>query len=395
MPPVEESLALTQFTGSNEKVARRAFDCLSEQRRGYLDAYLRHATGLNADDRADVIQAAFHQVWRARSSFQGRGIPAWLGYLKTVARRCCVDLLRTRTETTLDYSLEDTAEEGSEDPTYDALTALMDAAEAGDIRHRADILWLGLDPALSPEAHTRRLLAAQLSYLDGGLPWDTVLRLLGPDPPGEPPLRRAALDEWLADPGVLRHLAYTTLLYGNDRLAGRLLSLPADPPDREALDALERQAALSESVEEKAGDWTWAEVAVILWRYRHALLTEQILQREDCRLERDVLTALLDRTVKCFPFSEEMWSLLAALSGPLGSRTVDILRHRGLWQRLAFQYRYQEDLPHLDIRDRLQPAAKHVQTEITPGMLNVWLSNGRLLERLARACRGLAADTDE
>lgn len=63
----------------------------------------------------------------------------------------------------------------------------------------------------------------------------------------------------------------------------------------------------------------------------------------------------------------------------------------GLWQRLAFQYWYRDSLPHKDIHDRIQPAYRHVaepaHPEITLGRLNVWLSNGRLLERLARAVR--------
>lgn len=171
---------------------------------------------------------------------------AWRGFLKTTARRCCVDLFRRRSEATLDGAILD---ETAADEGADTLGALMDALEMQALHHHADILWLGLDPVLSPEAHTRRLLAAQLFYLDG-LPWKTVLPLLGPPRPGEPPLTRAALDVWLTDPGVLRHLAYHTLYYDNDRLAAFLLGL--DTPGE--LDAVSRASAASPTLPRDRAD---------------------------------------------------------------------------------------------------------------------------------------------
>lgn len=134
---------------------------------------------------------------------------------------------------------------------------------------------------------------------------------------------------------------------------------------------------------------------MILWRYRHGLLHEQILQRDDCAFSPQLLTELIDRTLACFPFSQEMLSLLAAL----GTRGRQALMERGLWQRLAFQYKYRDSLPHQDIQDRTQPAYRQVaeadHPEITLGMLNVWLSNGRLLERLGRFVRGQEGEGHE
>jgi hypothetical protein len=72
-----------------------------------------------------------------------------------------------------------------------------------------------------------------------------------------------------------------------------------------------------------------------------------------------------------------------------------VLGTSGLWQRLAFQYRYQDELTHRDIQDRTDPPASLVAYSITLGMLNVWLSNGRLLTQLARAFRDSQEELDQ
>lgn len=300
-----ENQALAQFAIGDEESARQAFDILSIHARPYLHTYLR-AKGLadeQKDIREDVVQDTLSRVWGTRRSYRNEGVEAWRGFLKKIAHNCLVDTIRRRQshpETLLDETYVGEC--------ADMLGAVLNAQEQQTLGRHADILWLGLDSTFPFEAHTPRLLAAQLFYLDG-LPWNQIPRLLGPPKLGEPPLTRATLDAWLADPGVLRHLAYHTLYYNNDRLAAFLLGLDA-PGD---LDAVRRTAADAAPDALGPGGWTWAETSVILWRYRHALLHNHILQRDDCALSSELLTDLIDRTLACFPFSKEMVSLLNTL----------------------------------------------------------------------------------
>ena len=55
----------------------------------------------------------------------------------------------------------------------------------------------------------------------------------------------------------------------------------------------------------------------------------------------------------------------------------------GLWQRLVLEVYCKDTTQHRDIFDRLSPPASFAPYHLTLGMLNVWLSNGRLFAKLA------------
>ncbi|HZT41687.1 MAG TPA: sigma factor [Chthonomonadaceae bacterium] len=382
---MDEAKALEAFPGPDEDLARKAYGSLCESGRRFLRAYLRDKLRHRCDHDdliEDAVQDAFIKIWRLRESFTNQGVAAWYAYLKRVADTCCTDILRGKRP---DIPLPTYRDE--EAPRHELVVVdkimeqILAAIQAGRLTHLADTLWLELDPALSEDTHVRQLLAAQLTYLDGA-PWQEVLDMLGASLPGEDPLTRETLDAWLAHPGVLRYVAYNELYYANDRLAGALLGL-GNGVASEALDALMRQALDSTPADEAPGGWNWPEVAVILWRYRNALLLEQIVQRSDCPLTRPQIKALLVRTGAHLPFNKKMADLLAGLGRAPGIPARAVLGTPGLWKRLAFQYCYTDDLPHRDIQERTQPAAERVGYTITLAALNGWLSQGRLIRQLA------------
>ncbi|HLV79281.1 MAG TPA: sigma-70 family RNA polymerase sigma factor [Chthonomonadaceae bacterium] len=383
---MDEAQALEAFTGPDEDRARTAYGSLCESGRRFLRAYLRDRLRYRCDSQElieDAIQDAFVKIWRLRAGFADQGVAAWYAYLKRVADSCCADLLRGRKpDIPLPVFREEEAPRSDPDPLDEILEALMAALQAGQLAHQADILWLELDPALSEDTHVRQLLAAQLVYLDGA-PWQEAVDVLGAPAPGEDPLTRETLDAWLAHHGVLRYLAYSELYYANDRLAGALLGWDEEVPSG-ALDEVMRQALSPTPSEVAPGGWAWPEVAVILWRYRNALLVEQIVQRSDCPLTRQEIINLLVRTGANLPFGKKMADLLAALARAPGVRAREALGAPGLWKRLAFQYCYTDDLPHRDIQERTQPAAERAGYTVTLAALNGWLSQGRLIRQLAR-----------
>lgn len=386
---MNESEDLALFAGDDESAAGAAFERLSVRARRFLFVCLRER-GVDPESREDVVQEALARIWRSRSRYHNQGVAAWYGLLRQTAFRCYLDMIQARGGSgPVEFQVDDLPEETLR--VVDTLMSQVSAViDSGKLQNAADALWLEVKPGRET---TRRLLAAQLYYLDGE-PWDRVLRLLPAGSADEPPLSRSELDDWLTDPGTLRLLAYHTLYYSNDELAAALLAVPdAEPVE---LAVLMRRALAASPTEQAGKGWTWGEVRVILWRYRYGLLVEQILSRGDCSHDPAELAELLVRTLAQFPFSKEMERLVARLEGAVGGEARRILATPGLWQRLAFQYRYADELPHRDIGERLEPAAGQVDYRITPAMLNIWLAGRRLLTRFADFCekKGLV-DADE
>lgn len=350
---------LERFVGPSEADAQTAFDRLMTATVPIVERHLR--TYLPRDeDRQDVIQEMRIRAWRYRNRFQNRGFASWLSFVKLTAERCTVDLARGRgTELSVD------------DPAWreipeEELPVVADFFELTRNRERlyqlADDFWLGE----GGEDFERRLLAGKLFYLDG-MTWERIASRLRVD--------RRTLDGWLADPIVLRHVAYGGLYVDNTRLSRHLLDFTG--PD-EDLNALMMRAR--DRVGDPPEGWSWPEIYAVLWRYRFARLTEGIHAMPECGLDRAALDTLFDRCRSRFPF-ERIIVTLATRFGPQ-SAGEDALKGTALWRRLVFQFASADELPHRDIHDRTAPAAETVGFSLTLGMLNVWLSNGRLAKSL-------------
>lgn len=379
--------ALHLLADADEERAREAWEHLWKVSRPYLLRYLS-AWLHNMDDREDIAQDCFLRIWAFRDRFHSQGEQAWFAFIRRTAYRCMIDMRRRLVQETL--SLDDIEEPEATDiaDTADSLAAAMLAKE---LYLAADILWLGLDTHVPPRMHQVHLLAAQLYYLHGK-PWQEVVRLLLP---AGVRLDRNTLDAWLTHPGVLRHLFYNALYYSNDRLTGYLLQIP-EPVNEKQIDEVLRCLSNREaSTPPPPGVDTWEEAWLILWRYRYGLHPDKIRQRVDCPFTVEEMQVLLARLQQRMPFRQQMAQLLERFDQISGVNLTEVVFEPRLWQRLALQYCYHDGLAHVDIYERMFPAAECAGYHLTMGMLNVWLSNGRLVQRLARFYRQWKGDAGD
>ncbi len=311
-------------------------------------------------DREDAIAGTLAKLWEKRSSFQVRTEGAWWAYVFTIARRCALGMRAGESALELDDAL-----------TPDDDQAIHTYADLRHDRERlyrlADELWLGIGAGLDERDRRKRLLAAQLFYLHGQSVREIIAVLGGRS------LDRGTLDEWLADEPTLRDLAFNELYLENEALTAHILKLgPAI-----SLDELEA----SSGQEEPPGGWTWSEVKVIIRRFRNGLANDKLAQLFP-DLTADEIALLLKRCAGLLPFTTRSQSLRKLL----GNRRVNLspLTEGGLWKRLVFQYHAECDLPQKQIFERTEPPAAVFGFHLTEGMLNVWLSNGRLCAQLAK-----------
>jgi len=375
---VDLRTALDLFSSPDDEQAQEAFSYLCPHARKYLYVCLKDRVK-PLDAIQDVTQETLVRTWKAHKRFRNEGPTAFFSFLKVTATRCWLDMQETQS---LDVDMnKDVGEVRNEDCSQpDDIDWLIEIIfRDGDplfFFHAATILFCGLDP-LQPKAfHERQLLAAQLYYLDNASV-DQMMRLL-PGPPGNKGVGYDEVCEWLTNPGVHRYLAYVELFLTNEDLAKCLLQ-----PMAESSGPTEHKSCPNDGNRAKSSEWTPEESLILLWRYRYGMTQQEILQRTDCPLSEDKLKALCDRSTAYFPFSSTMEMLLRCLERETGSEAAQPFRSAGLWQRLAFQYRYHERLNHNDIRERSQPAASPAGYTVKPENLNAWLSNRRLLTRLA------------
>jgi len=361
-----------------------AFDRLWERARRFLHAYLKNTCCLNsADDREDVISAVALKVLGARACYEYRGIAAWYAFVAKTARWCCMDWYRENGK----YGPFGEGEEerlGVPEEDYAPLDTIIEDLGteriAEQIFHRANVLWLELDGALSPAIHTRQLLAAQYFYLDK-LSAQEIYSALFPRMPEEPCLSREELDRWLEHPGVLRYLAYDALYFPDNRLAAYVLKVD----DEEELFALVRQGQTSAPEEAAIGGFTWAEVRAILWFY--GVFDQENREYKDGRFDY-----LFERLAERHPFTNQMARICSCLRAVPGVDTRQLLGKPPLWKRLAFQYSYYDRLPHKAIQERTDAAAQQVGFAVPLSTLNGWLSGRKLLKELLGGQAGGLSD---
>ena len=356
---------LERFAGADPKAAEDAFTHLSNRIERFLWRYLATLVPL-PQDRDDVIATVLEKLYSRRCEFHVQGLGAWYAFVATTARRCAWDRA----------SKHEFLELNEEIPARD-LELIANVAEMSHLRSllyaTADELWLGVSRDQSPAERNRKLLAAQLYYLHGR-PWEEVCRLVGK----EKPIGRKMIDSWLSEPAVLRDMAYQSLYVDNDSLICALLGKDRPLSSHE----LEQ---LSVAAEKGLGDppagWTWSEIKIAIWRYRNGLLTEKILQM-DPALKREQVDAALARCRLQLPFEKIAVTIQEALIKKRAP--VNPLSAPELWKRLVFQYSAIHELPHKQILERTEPAARVAGYSLTAAVLNGWLCNGRLTEQLAK-----------
>ena len=352
------------FVGKDAEASERAFLGLSHQIRQFLRRYLS-SLAPDEDDRDDVIAVTLERIWTNRSKFQVRGEGQWWAYVATVGRRCAYDLGKAPATVVLQ---EDIA-----NADYEVISwAAHHSRERAELFRLADESWLGWEAGTSDRDRNRQLLAAQLHYLDAR-PWAEICEIVGV---GQP-LSRTQLDQWLAREAVLRSLCYNCLYVHPDELVRHLL---ADVD--ESLDSLATRSLNEESPAPPG--WTWQEIRLILWHYRNGLRFDKM-----CRLQPGLSEAMIEqalaRVQHRLPFASIAEKLVAAFRRN-GVRS-EPLRAGGLWRRLAFEYHVSDELTQKQILDRTLPAAEVAGFKLTDGMLNVWISSGRLMNQICSHAR--------
>jgi len=363
--------ALADLVGPSRERAEASFAYLMLRSRPRLESWLQPFVR-SGDDREDLIQEVGIRVWKSRESFELRGINFWWAYLKQITVRCGIDHVRSPEPEVAD---DPGNIERIPDHEFSIFMDLLDhIGERERLYKLADEFWLGPRP---PD-HARRVLAAKLFYLDG-LPWSEVCELLAGGFPGRKPLRRETLDEWLGDAVLLRYLACEALYLSSEKLADMVLEI--EPEGEESFEELVAMATAVKTTEGRQ-KWTSDEIFIILWRYKYGKLLDQIGHMSGCVLKKKDMQEVFDRCRDNFPFLSLMRQLKAVVDRTPGSKGS--LAQPQIWKRIVFQYFAAEELAHRDIYDRTAPPAEMAGYALTLGMLNVWLSNGRLLKQLAQ-----------
>lgn len=342
--------------------AEEAFARLTPRIERFLYRYLAHLLPKH-EDREDVVSTTLSRIWQRRTAFRVQGVSGWWSYVAKAGRRCALSKLG-----------EDVAAESVDEDAIEECSGIELLALYADDRRRlyeaADRLWLKVEPDLSPIERKRRLLAAQLVFLHDVSP-KSVPEFIGPGRHS-----RDEVDRWLSSEPTLLDLAYHELFWDNDELTRHVLGLGDED---HGLDWWIAQVEARPSGNAPNG-MPWDEVAVIVWHFYYAMSPERILVRAGT-LEQKFVDGVLARAEERVPHCELIRRLATAFSVSwIRSRP---LANPGLWKRLVFQYCVHSGLPHKRILQYTQPAAAVVGHKITKGMINVWLSNGRLFSQLA------------
>ena len=364
---------LHAFCSKDHHTSARAFEQLSVLTRRGLCSYLRGKLH-SLEAREDVIQEVLRKIWTRRDQFENRGASAWWRLVKQAADQCRIDYVR---KVGLETQWDDNETGEIPETESTAIDLLLDTiSEHRSFYRLADELWLGFSAQHTDEQRARGILAAKLFYVEG-LPWDDVCSILNQN--GQDSiLTRSELDTWLGSAAIIRSLAFQILYQSNDNLTGFLLGL--NNPDARQLNDLTNLAMSVHPSAPPLDGWTWEEIRVILWRYRDAERQDRILANELCTLNKSELTEFFDRCLQKFPFISLM-NRLCDLLAKWPNAQKELADH-GLWQRLVIEYYCRDTTQHRDIFERTSPAAELAPYHLTTGMLNVWLSNGRLLAKL-------------
>lgn len=340
---------IKRFLSTDEKVAKSSFDEISVAVRPILRGLLRRRV-IAWEEREDLVQEALIKLWHARTTYRYQSMPQWWKYLFIIADRVAIDHARKEHEIA---SLEATINDIPDDEMSNVVGVVAQAATTEAIDRLADAALLGVPYELSQFERNRRLLAGQFFYLHHAS-WQQILRVLKSTEARGGMITRPILDHWLDDPATIRLVAYRHLYVS--------------------------PTGLSQLLRERLPEATEQEREAVEYRYRYSMTTDQIERR--CDLEKPQLKALFARCASLLPFGSLMESLLTRMEGK-----KPLLKHPEVWQRLAFQYNYRDGVAHLDILERINPAAKHVGEEFNPTTLNTWLSGGRLVHKLAQIQR--------
>lgn len=381
--------SLKLVVGKDEGAAAVAYDRLCSYARPLLTRYagarLSNLLTQGRMEAEELAQDVLSHFWSTRFGFDARSAAEWRSFLYHCADNRAKSASRAQQRLT---EMPDAAIDSS----YDADAAFAagrnkeaaaeDRLLAGQLYDLATVLFLGLDPKVPQATRNRQLIAANLAHIDGQ-PWQDILRLLGSPPEGEPILDRDGLDAWLADPGVLAMLAFDRVYLAPDELAAEVLGIDTDAPEA-ALNALTAALHEPERRMDPPAGWDWTDVAIAIHRCRQGCTIDGIREYGPEVPDVDARVAALCERLPHRPRVRQFLRSLGRAGVEATGRAM--LRKPGIWQRLALQHEYADDLPQEVTLERVQPPADEGGYAVTTGSLTQWLSSGRLVRRLASFC---------
>jgi DNA-directed RNA polymerase specialized sigma24 family protein len=306
------------------------------------------------EELGDVAQECFMRLYNHRETFTYKGLSHWRAYVhRTAFSQWSETFRKNKANQTL---LEDHSP--SVEMVFSIGPELVDAL-AGEA-------WLGYHARTPLTERRLRLLACQLFH--GGASWQEICRLVVPN------IDRETLNEWLKDPASSADLAFHSLYFTGPRLVQHILGLRRQPNLAETLADLRSGKRPAEI----GPEWSAHAIETVVLRYGYGCSRMKIEKILENRFTTEELKAILVSCEGKLPFSASV----SHLTELLGDAAQPILGSKGIWRRLAFEYRYRDELEVADVFERISPQATRASFSLNEGTLNMWLSGNRLIQEL-------------
>ncbi len=370
-----------KLTSPDERVAEGAIHEIRSAYSGRLKAYLRSKPhGPTADVIEDLAQQVFIRLWVMRSRLVCDSVAACTKLLYRMADNCRVDMLRRDKNCYADNI--DEAEPGTAPHEVADNVELLFLAEL--LKHVVNTSLLGLDAEISQEGYNRRLLAARLCLLDGFSADETALILSQNPLENEPSITKEVIQAWIADVGTLRLLAYDTLYHDPKALVEAILGIEIESGSD--ISNLIKEAHMHPPDQIAVNGLTWDIVVLAMLAYylcesRTDMLNSKHEIIKGWNYSSAQILTLLNEIKEMLPYVPVTQDLMKRIS-PIDDRDK-VLSAGYVWERLVFEHAL-EELPQLEILERIGPAASTAGYRLSGDTINSWLSGSRSRQKVMK-----------
>src|SRR5690349_6246496 len=216
LPYVDFSHDIELLSHESPEVAEKALNRIRPRVGRVLTRLLKNMSTSDQDSE-EIVQDALTKLWQKRLHVKFRSEGRFWGYLSLIARR---ERYRRRQP-----SFEPEPTDISDRDAEDVEAVAQNSVTRQRLQAIADELWLRAPIDESDDQRNQRILAAQLLIVEE-TEWEEICDLLR----HSAYVSRDQVDQWARDPSTLLSLAYRQVFFGNDALAGYLLS-PQTPLD--------------------------------------------------------------------------------------------------------------------------------------------------------------------
>ncbi len=376
----------TAVTSADSNNAKRAFDRLVEELTPRLKHYLiRSYCSIQYDDREEIVNMACSRLWESRHTTDVRSGNGVFALLRKTADNLCIDHFRKRRPIQLSQLH---TEEGLEEDDPDDINIEIDAINRDlyqQIMWCADVRWLKVDANSIEEEINIRQAIASMFFDDGDEMEDLVYTFRGALKQYHHAVNAELILGILYDPATVLMYVYRKLMLDPLNLLKELLSNPA------LTDASVTDHWNSSSVPD--AEPRWEELVTATARYYFGLSREVAMERVTGRWPEITRLAIQEKLTELsvrLPFAR----MAIETRKQLEAQREDIVRAAQinsppLWQRMAFQYRYQVDLPVNDILERISQPGQQFGFALTHTTAEAWISQYRLLKQVKKVWQEL------